>query len=253
MRRIEVTYGDRPGCVFVRPLRGDDEESVVDADTWSAIALVDRLLVDVAGAACGPGHAAALAAADRDRVLAAVYRAELGDRVASTVACPACAAQFDLDFRLSALCAAIQPDADVAAAVTAGRYRLADGTELRVPTGADELAAALSPEPERALAARCCLSGDADDATIADALERIAPLVSTELDAVCPECGHAHVVRFDVQPFLLARLLAERDQRATEVHRLARSYGWSLSEILSLPRGRRRAYVELIEREQGAR
>ena len=189
MRRIEVTYGDRPGCVFVRPLRGDDEESVVDADTWSAIALVDRLLVDVAGAACGPGHAATLAAADRDRVLAAVYRAELGDRVASTVTCPACAAQFDLDFRLSALCAAIRPEAEAAAAIAAGRYRLADGTELRVPTGADELAAALAPEPERALAARCRLSGDADDATIADALERIAPLVSTELDAVCPECG----------------------------------------------------------------
>lgn len=251
MRRIEVTYGDRPGCVFVRPLRGDDEESVVDADTWSAIALVDRLLVDVAGAACGPGQAATLAAADRDRVLAAVYRAELGDRVASTVSCPACAAQFDLDFRLSALCAAIQPE--VAAAGAGGRYRLADGTELRVPTGADELAAALSSDPERTLAARCRLSGDADDATIAAALEQVAPLMSTELDAVCPECGHAHLVRFDVQPFLLARLLAERDQRATEIHRLARGYGWSLSEILSLPRGRRRAYVELIEREQGGR
>ncbi|MCE9574933.1 MAG: hypothetical protein K8W52_17420 [Deltaproteobacteria bacterium] len=239
--------------MFVRPLRGDDEESVVDADTWSAIALVDRLLVDVAGAACAPGEAAALSAADRDQVLAAVYRAELGDRVASTVTCPACAAQFDLDFRLSALCAAIRPEPEVATAGAAGRYFLADGTELRVPTGHDELAAAMSPDPEHTLAARCRLSGDADDATIAAVLERIAPLVSTELDAVCPECGHAHLVRFDVQPFLLARLLAERDQRLTEVHRLARGYGWSLSEILSLPRSRRRAYVELIEREQVVR
>ncbi|MBK9036248.1 MAG: hypothetical protein IPL61_34225 [Myxococcales bacterium] len=253
MRRIEVTYGDRPGCVFVRPLRGDDEESVVDADTWSAIALVDRLLVDVAGAACAPGQASALAAADRDRVLATVYRAELGDRIASTVTCPACQAQFDLDFQLSALCAAIQATDGAAVAVAGGRYRLSDGTEVRIPTGLDELTAALAPDPERTLLARCRLVGDADDATVAAALEEIAPLVSTDLDAVCPECGQGHTVRFDVQSFLLARLLAERDQRAAEVHRLARGYGWSLSEILSLPRGRRRAYVELIEREQGAR
>lgn len=253
MHRIEVTYGDRPGCVFVRPLRGDDEESVVDADTWSAIALVDRLLVDIAGAACAPGQASALTAADRDRVLAAVYRAELGDRIASTVSCPACAAQFDLDFRLSELCATIVADVSAAEPLAHGRYRLADGTELRVPTGHDELAAALSSDPGRTLIERCRLAGTADDETIEATLERIAPLVSTELDAACAECGHVHAVRFDVQPFLLARLLGERDQRAAEVHRLARGYGWSLSEILSLPRSRRRAYVELIERDQGAR
>lgn len=253
MRRIEVTYGDRPGCVFVRPLRGDDEESVVDVDTWSAIALVDRLLVDVGGAVCTPGQASLLTAADRDRVLAAVYRAELGDRIASTVSCPACAKQFDLDFRLSELCAAIAPDAAAAEPLAHGRYRLADGTEFRVPTGHDELAAALSTDPERTLLERCRLAGDADDETIAATLERVAPLVSSELEATCPDCGHTHEVRFDVQPFLLARLVAERDQRAAEVHRLARGYGWSLSEILSLPRSRRRAYVELIERDQGAR
>jgi hypothetical protein len=35
------------------------------------------------------------------------------------------------------------------------------------------------------------------------------------------------------------------------VHRLARGYGWSLAEILSLPRTRRRDYVALVEREHG--
>jgi hypothetical protein len=88
---------------------------------------------------------------------------------------------------------------------------------------------------------------------VADALERIAPLLDVELDATCPECGHVHAVRFDVQRFFLGRLVAERAQRAAEIHRLARGYGWSLSEILSLPRARRRDYVELVERELGAR
>jgi hypothetical protein len=248
MQRLEVRYGERLGFVFLRPLRGDDEESVTDADTWSAIALLDRVLVDRPDAVLGAGQAAALTAADRDRVLAALYQREFGDRVASTSACPACGAHFDLDFRLSALCAAIVAEP---APRDGGAYVLADGSRIRVPTGGDELAAAGAADPDAALLARCRLTGDADLAAVSAALARIAPLLDSEMDATCPECGHVHEVRFDVQPFVLARLVADRPRRAREVHHLARSYGWSLSEILSLPRELRGEYVELIER--GAR
>jgi hypothetical protein len=132
MQRVAVTYRASPGFLYLRGLRGDDEESIHDADTWSAIALVDRLLVDAPGAAIRPGEAAALTAADRDRVLAALYLRELGDRIASSAACPACDARFDLDFRLSELLARIVPDREGVIADEDGGFALADGTRFRV-------------------------------------------------------------------------------------------------------------------------
>lgn len=252
MRRIPITHGAQPGWVYLRELRGDDEESISDVDTWAAIALIDRLLVDAPGALLRPGQAVALTAADRDRALAAIHGAELGDRIATTVSCSACGARFDLDFRLGELVAALTPDLAGVTRDGAGGYRLADGTCFRLPTGLDELEAAGAPSPTDALVARCRLAGDADAATLAAALERVAPLVDVELDASCAECGHVQPVRFDVQRYLLGSLLADGPQRAAEIHRLARSYGWGLAEILSLPRRRRRDYVALVERE-GAR
>lgn len=253
MQRIAITYGARTGFLCLRELRGADEEAIRDVDTWSAIGLVDRLLVDAPGVAVRPGEAAALTAADRDRVLAALHARELGDRIASTATCPACDARFDLDFHLSALLDGLVPDRAGVIADDAGGFTLADGTRFRVPTGQDELEAAAAPAPGEALIRRCRLAGDGDPAEVAEALERIAPLLDLELDAACPECGHVHAVRFDMQRFLLGRLLAESQQRTAEIHRLARGYGWSLSEILSLPRARRREHVDLIEREMGVR
>lgn len=227
MQRIPVTYGARPGFLYLRELRGEDEEAVADVDTWAAIGLVDRLLVDAPGVVVRPGQAAALTAADRDRVLAALHARELGERIASTADCPACGQKFDLDFRLSELLAAAraEPGGAAVAAGGAGEYVLPDGTRFRVPTGADELEAAADPSPDEALVRRCRIEGEADAETVATALEQVAPLLDLELDAACPECGAAHAVRFDVQRFVLGRLIAERTQRAGEVHRLARSYG----------------------------
>lgn len=253
MQRIAVTYGARPGFLYLRDLRGDDEESIADADTWSAIGLLDRLLVDVPGTTVRPGEAATLTAADRDRALAALHVRELGDRVASTATCPGCGARFDLDFRLTELQATLAAEGGELVRDGDGAYTLPDGTRLRIPTGQDELEAAVAPAPEQALIERCRLAGAADPEAIAAALERIAPLIDLELDAACAECGQVHSVRFDLQRFLLGRLVAERPQRAAEVHRLARSYGWSLSEILSLTRNQRREYVALIEREARGR
>src|SRR5687767_2104848 len=109
MRRIPVTHGAHPGWVYLRELRGDDEESIADVDTWAAVTLIDRLLVDAPGAALRPGQAVAMTAADRDRVLAAIHATELGDRVATSALCPACRAPFDLDFRLGELLAGVVP------------------------------------------------------------------------------------------------------------------------------------------------
>jgi len=253
MHRVAITCGVQPGWVYVRALCGADEESVEGTGTASAIAFLDRLLVAVAGSALGPGQAAELAAADRDRLLAAVYQRELGKRVTSSPACGACGARFDLDFDLAAMLGSLAPDHAGLQRLDDGSFATADGTRFRLPSGADELCAAAAPSPVDALLARCHLGGPSGPETIAAAMERAAPLVDLELDARCPACGTSQAMRFDIQSYFLGSLLAERRQRAAEVHRLARTLGWSLTEILSLTRAQRRLHAELADREMAGR
>ena len=109
MRRVPLICSRRPGYAYLRELRGEDEETVEDVDTWTAITLVDRLLVDAPGAAVRPGEARALCAADRDRILAAIWTREVDERVQATPSCPMCGKTFDLEFRLDELTATLTP------------------------------------------------------------------------------------------------------------------------------------------------
>ena len=253
MRRTELAYTARGGWVALRRLTGHDEESIEEVSTAGAIALVDRLLVAAPGAALGPGEAARLTAADRDRILADLHVAELGAKVESTLACGACGTAIDVDFQLPALLAAAERDT-TQAVDEEGTALLPDGRRIRLPTGADELAVAAAADPEAELLRRCSVDGTAcDAATAAAALERVAPLLDVDLDAACPECGAATALRFDAQEFVLERLLADRDARTREVHSLARAYHWPLHEILGLSRQQRKLHVALVDSERAMR
>ena len=62
----------------------------------------------------------------------------------------------------------------------------------------------------------------------------------------CPECGHGWAERFDVGGWLWERIEAAGCAIIGEVAVLARAFGWTEREILSLPRRRRLAYLERI-------
>lgn len=239
--------------MYVRGLCGTDEESIDGTDTAQAIALVDRLLVAVQGAAHGPGDARRLTPADRDRVLAAVFAREVGPQVRSNPTCPACGKGFDVEFELASLLSSLTPDRSELRAEADGSFSLADGTRFRLPCGDDELAALGEPRPAEALLARCHQGGPTAAAELSAVLDRAAPLVDTELGVTCPECGHRHGLRFELQGFLLGTLIAERRQRVAEVQQLARAFGWSLTEILALTRTQRRMHVAMVDRDGGPR
>jgi hypothetical protein len=203
-------------------------------------------------------RAAHLTAADRDRLLAAIYRTTYGDRIASTPPCRNCGSLFDLTFALDDLLAAVdRVPAGVADALPDGTFRAPGGAHFRLPTGEDELSVAgLQPEgAEQALLERCLLDAPAGDARAAveDALEAIAPVLDLDIGTTCPECGAQQAVHFDIQFYLLRAIAQERPLIAREIHRIAAAYGWSLQEILGLRRSERRQFVELIESEQLAR
>jgi hypothetical protein len=255
-----VQLGLSPGADFacLCEITGAVEQAVDGVSTVDAIRLVDGLLAESASGGLSPGGAATLVAADRDRVLAAVYVRTYGSRVASTVRCTHCGAPFDLDFSLDELLASVAKGEEANAMGTGrlpdGSFRAA-GLRFRLPTGEDECAIlGLPPEKgERALLRRCLLEptdGDADGSqsdAVQAAMECVAPLVDLELGAQCPECGQPQLVSFDIQHYLLSSLLRERSQLALELHSLAAAYGWSLQEILALPRSQRRALVALVE------
>ncbi|MCP5060072.1 MAG: hypothetical protein GY937_25500 [bacterium] len=243
-----VRLGD--GHVRLMALRGVDEQAVVGTDAHQACDLLDRLLADAPGTCAGPGDAARLTVAERDRLLASVYRDSFGDHVAATATCAGCAEQFDLGFALTALVDKVQ------FAPLKREVRLEDGTQLRVPTGEDEQAVASLPLASAAqvLLRRCIVEpgegrGDVDLAAAARALEEAAPVLDLEADARCPECGGDNSVHVSVQDLLLGALFRERSGLLGEVHMLARAYGWGLADILGLPRVDRRAFVALLERE----
>lgn len=259
--RETLRYGSGAKIACMRELRGEDEEFVGGADggTLAALHLLDRLLVAPEGAAGVRPAAADLTAADRDRVLAAVLERAFGASVSSTVRCARCEARFDLDFSLRDLAAAADAEAAAAGILLGadGTLALPDGRRYRLPTGRDECACLrLAPdEAARAMLEACALDGvrPGDDETVPTLMRAAAPVLDTELDARCPECGAAQSIRFDVQSYLLAALAGEALQLTAEVHRLAKAYGWSRREILRLPRSRRRAHVALVEAEHAVR
>ena len=259
MRKVAVQHGSQPGWAFLREMRGEDEESVASTDSEAAIALLDRLLLAQPGAAVAPGHACELTIADRDQLLADAQLAELGGRIDSTVQCGTCGKPFDIDFDLAALITSLRPDqpAGAAARESGGVYRLGDGRRFRLPRGEDERAVAGLPlaDAERALLQRCLVEGElgGDASAVSEAMRAVGPLLDVEVGATCAECGHEQSVRFDLQHYLLSEILDQRTQRTREVHQIASVYRWSLAEILSLPRARRKLHVSLIERDGVAR
>jgi hypothetical protein len=233
----------RPVFARLREPCGEDELSVEGVDTRSAVTLLDRLLAT-------PERADALAASDRDALLAALHRQLWGDRLVSSLRCAACEAMYDLSFELSTLQRQLARQAPPHEVTAPRSLRTADGACWTLPNAdEEEQAAVLGLHAGRAQLAEASAAPGTAAEEAAAALEALAPLIDVDLDTTCAECGHAQQARFDLQSFVLQRLLDEREGLLAELHRLASSYGWSLREILSLPRSLRRS---LAERAGGA-
>lgn len=230
----------------IRELQGKDELTVTGTGTMSALDLINGLLA-------GNGKAEDIATADRDCMLAVIYRATYGPKVESIVTCRFCDTKIDLNFSIDDLQKHVQENQTepVAEALEDGTYRLPSGCRFRLPTGEDELAVANFPAEKAAamLLERCLIEGDParDGEQVQEAMAKVAPVLQMEMTALCPECGKEQQLRFDIQSFLLSRLKNERKQTSWEVHRLAFAYKWSHQEILDLPRSLRRLYVGFLE------
>lgn len=131
---------------------------------------------------------------------------------------------------------------------------------FRLPDSLD-LAAALhaGQNAPRVLALRTVLSAEKDglpipaadlpDSVVAALGERAAeldPASEIVLAPLCPACGARASVPFDIGAHLWAEVRFHARRLLVDIHQLARAYGWSEAEILSLSPARRRAYLEIL-------
>lgn len=238
---------------WLREISGFEEQSIAGTHVMEAINLIDKLLVK--------GHRAEttaqkLASPDRDRIMAAIYQQTYGDQIKGTLECSECEALFDMDFSLAGFVDHThQPQPEAATKrLNDGSFLLADGLQMRLPTGEDEMSVMGLSEEELAnkLLERCLIKGKAEEVQpeVMESLAELAPMLQTEITSTCPECGHEMAVFFDIQVYLLQSLLQDQEGLSWEIHRLATAYGWGLKEILELPRSVRKRYSNLIEAER---
>ena len=231
-----------PLAACLREPRGDDELALAGVDTRAAVQLLDRLALQ------SPCPSAQLSAGDRDQLLAALHRALWGDRIVSTLACPACGADYDLVFQLSALQRSLAEQAEPTVVEACRTLRTAAGERFELSAADMEDAAAMRGPTGGAAWLAAAISGgvDADPDAVGQRLDAIAPLIDVDLDTRCAECGEPQQARFDLQGFVLQRLLDERDGVLDDLHALAAGYGWSLPDILALPRSLRRSLQQRL-------
>jgi len=89
-----------------------------------------------------------------------------------------------------------------------------------------------------------------DEAAVSASISVMDPLVDFAVSCQCPACGAPNEVAVDLEQLALDRLAGRQTALLQEVHRFALSYGWTESEVLSVPPSRRARYLRLIE-EQG--
>jgi hypothetical protein len=126
------------------------------------------------------------------------------------------------------------------------RFRLIDSGDLSAASQCASVA-----EARALLVERCVIeaSGELSEGVIerlAEAMAANDPLAETLIDLTCPACKETWQIAFDIATFLDSEIDAAARALLREVHMLARAYGWSEAEILSLPPRRRRDYLELL-------
>lgn len=183
---------------------------------------------------------------ERDRALLALRASLFGATLASVVDCADCGTRLELVMDVDQLRGTPAPaEVDV------------HGIRVRPPTSRDLATALLEPDDasaERCLARRCLLAApeviealdESELSQVQAALAAADGASDIELDLACDGCGHRWTESFDIASYLWQEIESRARTLLCEVDALARAYGWSEREILSLSDARRRSYLALV-------
>lgn len=220
----------------------------------TALAPVERALA-LAGAA--GARVAELRAQPYGRTNAGVLalrESMIGPDLDATASCPACGARVEFAVGAAGLEAlAPAPGTRVGGEEELGEYLVA----WRPPTPDDLLRVADAPAPGAALRSLCLtvasVSGtEVDPLTVpAELVDRVEaaiaeadPLAEVLVGLTCPDCGTGFGSDLDLGSFVWAEVEARARRLLQEVDTLARAYGWSEDQVLTLSETRRAAYLD---------
>lgn len=211
-----------------------------------------------------PSQLADLSIGDRDSGLLDVYGQLFGRRFDAAARCGGCGETVAFAFAMDDVRANCGPAAEKS---SPRRFRVdAFEVEYRLPSSRDLAALVARPPTSVTVASaraliveRCVLAARSGETrvrtedlppTVVDALaahmEASDPQADVTLSATCPACGHVWSLCFDVVTFVWSRIAARARQLLSEVHVLARAYGWREHDILDMGTARRRQYLEMV-------
>lgn len=202
---------------------------------------------------------ASLSLGRRDSYLLSIRERLFGSDIDCFAECPGCDER--LEFTVNATQIRVHDMSEAAAQEfelsTGGydlRFRLINSTDLAAISVCREREAA-----REMLVQRCVIEASREgiqvpaatlpDETVVALANRLAErdsMAELLFDLTCPACGHCWQVLFDITAFLWSEISALAKRLLTEVHALARAYGWRESDTLSLSARRRRFYLEMI-------
>jgi len=188
---------------------------------------------------------------ERDAQLLRLRTAMFGGSAGGTSECPQCGerVEFSLDTRTLADAGEFaEPAREIEVNGTCLRFRL--------PTSRDLAEAVTAPDQScgiRRLIEQCVveprppeeLSGEVVEA-LSHAMAKADPQAEIIISLGCPNCGKDWELLFDVAHFFWNEIAAQAERLVCEIDTLARVYGWTEHEILSLPARRRRTYLEIL-------
>jgi hypothetical protein len=199
----------------------------------------------------------ALPIGQRDALLLRLYAATFSDRLEGLTHCPECGTAVELTASCATLLAEqarAEPPAPVTAQGYTVRWRLPHSGDLAAIAGAAD-----ADDGAGLLLTRCVLEArngvgpvTAADlpapvrVKVASAMASADPLAEVLFTLDCPQCTAKWESQLEVGVFVWARLRDRADRLLREVDALARAYGWSETEILTLSTQRRAAYLRLV-------
>ncbi len=221
---------------------------------------VDRALL-VLGFACPErtrDELAALTIGERDACLLEFRAQTLDSALAAFCECASCGERLELTFKTDELMIRPRPERPAPCEFFFGEYVV----RFRLPNSKDLAAAAAFRNSSRArqhLIERCvdevrCNGAPADLASLPEnfpeqlstRMAECDPQADVQLAIRCPNCQAESEFTFDISSFFWAEVTAFAKRLLREVHVLARAYGWSEAEILSLSPPRRQCYLEMV-------
>jgi hypothetical protein len=215
-------------------------------------------LLALAEPASDPQSLAALSIGERDHRLLVLRETWFGPKMTGLVSCPTCRADLEIELatgHLRSIAGEETPDLIVSSDSHEIRLRLPDSRDL---IEAESLNLA---DAERSLLRASVVSAVASDGVevapealpshlidlAGKRLSEADPLADLHLDLNCAGCGCRWQAPFDIAPFLWTELDAWAGRTLREIDVLARAYGWSEREILSLSPTRRKTYLRIVE------